>query len=320
MLDLPVPLTLGIEEEYQIIDPRTRDLAPGVDYFLARAADVLPEQLKAEFMQCQVEVGSLVCQDIESLRVELQKMRRGVFQIAASQGLEIVAASTHPFASWTEQNINAAERYQAILADLGTVASQLLICGLHIHLGFGHSSIERNLMMEIMNQLRYFLPHLLAISCSSPFWQGRDTGLKSYRSVIFEMLPRTGMPEVFKSYGDYLEFVSLLGKVGAIGNGEADATKIWWDIRPHPKFGTLEVRIADICTNMEDAITVAAVLQALVAKLIVLRQQNLSWRILPTTPFGREQVAGDALWHVGWFNRFWPRTGGAIFSIGSRVG
>jgi carboxylate-amine ligase len=278
-----VPLTMGIEEEYQIIHPGSRDLHSYVQKFLDQGQQVFPAgQLKPELMQSQVEVGSFVCRDIKELRSEVIRLRRMVSGLARENNLEIVAASTHPFASWMKQDITAGERYRELLDQLGGVAEQLLIFGMHIHIGFGEDNKNRELLIEIMNQMRYFLPHILALTTSSPFWQGRPTGLKSYRSVIFEMMPRTGIPQNFSSYSEYEEFVNLLGAAGTITGkdtaGKADATKIWWDIRPHPKFGTLEIRVSDLCTRIDEAVCVAALIQALTAKLIKLRQQNQSWR------------------------------------------
>ncbi len=278
-----VPLTLGVEEEYQIVNPQTYDLHPSIEKFIEQGKDILPEgQLKPEFMQSQVEVGTPVCNDIHDVRRELLRLRGSVSQIAHANDLCIVAASTHPYAAWESQVITEGERYSEIIGHMQEVARQLLIFGMHIHVGFGPKPEDKDLMVEVMNQLRYFLPHILALSSSSPMWQGHVTGLKSYRSVIFEMLPRTGIPESFKSYAEYENFVKLLGKVGSIGNKDAfnpeDATKIWWDVRPHPKFDTLEVRISDICTNVEHAISITALVQALTAKLIKIRKQNLSWR------------------------------------------
>jgi carboxylate-amine ligase len=278
-----IPLTLGIEEEYQIINPETRDLHSYVQEFLDQGRFVFPDdQLKPEFMQSQVEVGSYVCRNVKELRREVIRLRSSVNQLAEKNNLKIVAASTHPFASWSDQTITAGERYRKLLDRLQGVAEQLLIFGMHIHVGFGDSPGSRELMIEIMNQLRYFLPHILALSTSSPFWQGRNTGLKSYRSVVFEMMPRTGIPQGLSSYSEYWEFVELLGRVGAISDTdsqyEPDPTKIWWDVRPHPKFGTLEVRIPDVCTRVNEAVCLAALIQAVIAKLIKLRKQNQSWR------------------------------------------
>ncbi len=276
-----IPLTLGIEEEYQIIHPETRDLHSYVQELLEHGKLIFPEEeLKPEFMQSQIEVGSQVCRNVTELRQEVIRLRRMVGTLAEKNGMKIAAASTHPFASWLEQDVNAGERYREVLDKMRGVAERLLTFGMHIHIGFGENPRNRDIMIEIMNQLRYFLPHILALTTSSPFWQGRNTGLKSYRSVVFEMLPRTGIPASFESFSEYETLVSTLGKVGSAmdAEGNPDATKIWWDARPHPKFGTLEVRISDICTNLDDAVAIAALIQALSAKLLKLRKNNMSWR------------------------------------------
>ncbi|GAB4580783.1 MAG: carboxylate-amine ligase [Anaerolineales bacterium] len=277
-----IPLTLGVEEEYQIIHPETRDLHSYVQEFLERGRLIYPdEELKPEFMQSQIEVGSRVCRNIGEVRHELKRLRRMVDQIARDNGMRIAAASTHPFAQWLAQDLSAGIRYKQLIDQMKDVAAQLLIFGFHIHIGFG-DTVDRDLQIEIMNQLRYFLPHLLALSTSSPFWQGRRTGLKSYRSVVFEMMPRTGIPPTFSSFSEYDQLVNLLGKVGAIRNpdtGKADATKIWWDVRPNPKYSTMEIRIMDLCTRVEEAVCLAAVLQSIVGFLIKLRLKNQSWRV-----------------------------------------
>jgi len=276
-----IPLTIGIEEEYQIIHPETRDLHSYVQKLLEEGKLIFPEEeLKPEFMQSQIEVGSQVCRNVKEIREEVIRLRRMVGMLAEKNGMKIAAASSHPFASWLDQDVNAGERYREVLDRMQGVAERLLTFGMHIHIGFGDSSANKDSMIEIMNQLRYFLPHILALTTSSPFWQGRNTGLKSYRSVVFEMLPRTGIPAHFESFSEYENLVDTLGKVGSAidPEGKADATKIWWDVRPHPKFGTLEVRISDICTSIDDAVAIAALIQAIVAKLLHLRKNNMGWR------------------------------------------
>jgi len=276
-----IPLTLGIEEEYQIILPETRDLHSYVQKLLEEGKLIFPEEeLKPEFMQSQIEVGSQVCRNVKEVRQEIIRLRKMVSHLAEKNNLKIAAASTHPFASWLDQDVNAGERYREVLDRMRGVAERLLTFGMHVHIGFGEGAENQDRMIEIMNQLRYFLPHILALTTSSPFWQGRNTGLKSYRSVVFEMLPRTGIPAHFESFSEYQSFVDTLGQVGSTvdAEGKADATKIWWDARPHPRFGTLEVRVSDICTSIDDAVAIAALIQALCAKLLKLRQNNMSWR------------------------------------------
>ncbi len=280
MSNLAPPLSLGIEEEYQIINPETRNLHSYISEFMSTASSK-PEPIKIvpEFMQSQVEVGSNVCDNVQAVRSEVVRLRRQVSELARESGMRFAAASTHPFAKWEEQNITEGERYRELLDNMQGVARQLLIFGCHVHVGFGHheNPDNRDVMLEIMNQARYFIPHVLALSTSSPFWQGQSTGLKSYRSVIFEMLPRTGIPPTFVSWAEYKRYEKTLAAAGAFGKSDKTA-KIWWDIRPHPKFDTLEFRICDICTKVDEAVCMAAFFQAICAKLLKLRQQNMSWR------------------------------------------
>ncbi len=276
----PPPLTLGIEEEYQIINPETRNLHSYITELIAEDSRRETKlDLKPEFMQSQVEVGSHPCRNVKEIRAEIIRLRRATCEMARNNGLRIVAASTHPFARWDEQNITEGIRYKELLDDMQGVARRLLIFGMHVHVGFGHKTNPENkdLMIEIMNQARYFIPHLLALSTSSPFWHGRKTGLKSYRSVIFESLPRTGIPYAFKSWAEFHRYEQTLDRVGSFGKGDRVA-KIWWDIRPHPIYDTLEFRICDICTRVDEAVCLTALFQAIVAKLLKLRRQNLSWR------------------------------------------
>lgn len=278
MIKLP-PLTLGIEEEYMIIDPQTRALTSYVQEMLNKGRVVLGDQIKAEFLQSQIEVGSRICKDIHEAREDMTRLRRVVSDVAASDGKVIAAAATHPFSKWRDQEITDAERYEDLRSDMQEVARRMLIFGMHVHMGFGEDDTMRSLMIDIMNQIRYFLPHILALSTSSPFWHGRETGLKSYRCVIFESLPRTGIPPLLSSYEEYDRIVGLLGKVGSLGKGGKDATKIWWDARPNPRIGTLEIRVPDICTTIDEAMCIAAVIQSLAAKLLKLRVQNRTWRL-----------------------------------------
>ena len=269
---MPLPkLTLGIEEEYQLIDPETRELSPLGPDILDAGEKVLPGQIKPELMRSQIEVGSRICGDVAEVRSEVIRLRRSVCELAAERGLAIAAASTHPFSLWTEQSLTPAERYSKLTEDLRDVARRLLIFGTHVHVGIE----DPELRIDVMNQARYFLPHILALTTSSPFWGGRDTGLKSYRSVIFGNMPRSGMPPAFGSWGEYQNFIDTLVSTRCI----EEPTMIWWDVRPHPNFPTLEFRISDICTRLDEAVCLAALLQALVAKLIQLRHDNQSWRV-----------------------------------------
>ena len=263
-------LTLGIEEEYQIIDPETRELRSYIQELLEQGRLVLHDQIKAEFLQSQVEVGSQICHDIGEVRAEVVRLRRSICRLADENGLAVAAASTHPFSSWSKQDVSVGERYTQLRTDMAELARRMLIFGMHVHVGIE----DRDLMIDVMNQARYFIPHLLALTTSSPLWNGRDTGLKSYRTVIFESLPRTGLPPAFNSWAEYQEFADTLVATHCID----EPTKIWWDVRPHPKFPTLEFRVCDICTKIDEAVCLTALTQAIVAKLIKLRLENRSWR------------------------------------------
>ncbi len=264
-------LTIGIEEEYQIIDPETRELTSYISEFLDEGAMVFRDQVKPEFLQSQVEVGSHVCRNIKEARQEVTRLRCIVADIAEKNGRKIVAAGTHPFSHWQDQIITDKDRYKGLVADMRMIAQRLLIFGTHVHVGIP----DPDLRIDVMNQMTYFVPHIFALSTSSPFWMGQNTGLKSYRSVVFEDLPRTGLPEYFDSAQEYDRFLHTLISTGCID----EATKIWWDIRPHPKFPTLEFRMCDCVTKVDEVIAIAALIQAVVAKLIQLRKKNQSWRI-----------------------------------------
>lgn len=266
-------LTIGIEEEYQIIDPQTGELTSYITEMLAEGAVILHEQIKPELHQSMVEIGSLVCQTPAELKAELKRLRRTVMELAGRQGLKIAAAGTHPFSTWMTQEITPLERYLGVHKDMQQLAQQLLIFGTHVHVGIE----DRELLVDTMNVARYFLPHLLCLSTSSPFWMGRDTGLKSYRSVVFRNFPRTGIPRAFASWRDLNELVEVLVGTGSIPDG----TKIWWDLRPNWKYPTLEFRCCDVCTRVDEAICIAAILQAIVAKLWKLRRDNLTFRVYP---------------------------------------
>ncbi|MGD2147421.1 MAG: carboxylate-amine ligase [Anaerolineae bacterium] len=264
-------LTLGIEEEYQIIDPETRELRSYVQQFLEQGKAVLADQIRPEFLQSQIEAGTRICRDISEAREELVRIRRSVLELADDAGLWVASAGTHPFSSWVKQEVSPYGRYPELVRFLQDVGRQLLVFGMHVHLGIE----DRELLIDMMNQLRYFLPHVLALSTSSPFWHGRDTGLKSYRSVVFENLPRTGIPQQFASYASYRGYADTLLATGSID----DPTHIWWDVRPSEKFPTLEIRIPDMCTRLDETLCLAALVQAIAAKLVQLRQANQSWRL-----------------------------------------
>ncbi len=257
-------LTIGIEEEYQIIDPSTRELRSYARRFLERGEVLLPDQIHPEFMQSQVEAGTRICHNIQEARSEVTRMRRSILELAEREGLWVAAAGTHPFSSWARQEVSPFDPYPGLAHILQDVGRRLLIFGMHIHIGIE----DRELLIEVMNELRYFLPYLLALSTSSPFWHGRDTGLKSYRSILFESLPHTGIPRRFDSHTDYRRALDILLTTGSI----AEPTHVWWDVRPSEKFPTLEVRIPDMCTRVEETLCLAALVQAIVAKLVHLRQ------------------------------------------------
>jgi len=264
------PFTIGIEEEYQIIHPETRELTSYIQEFLNTGRVVLKDQIKPEFLQCQVEVGSRICRTMQEARAEIARLRRVVARLAESKGLRVAAAGTHPFTSWTTQDVTAGERYTKHEANMADVARQMLVFGMHVHIGIP----DRELLIDVMNQARYFLPHLLALSTSSPFWHGRETGLKSYRTIILGNLPRAGIPPAFSSWSEYDRFIQTLVATECID----EPTKIWWDIRPSPKYPTLEFRFPDLCTKVDEVICQAALLAGIVAKLIQLRRSNVQWR------------------------------------------
>src|SRR5947208_12017994 len=242
--------TLGIEEEFQFVDPLTRELRSHVVEFLEESKMILGEQIKPEMIQSQIEVGTGVCQNIQEARADITRLRAIISSLAQKNGLKIAAASTHPISRWQDQEIFDDVRYELLVQELQTVARSLLIFGVHVHVGVA----DRERQIHILNASRYFLPHILALSTSSPFWLGHNTGLKSYRSEVFKKFPRTEIPDHFESYSQYQQYVDLLIKMNCIQDG----SKIWWDVRPHYKFPTLEFRVCDIPTRVDDTIAVAA--------------------------------------------------------------
>jgi carboxylate-amine ligase len=266
----PPSLTVGVEEEYQIIDPKTRELQSYITQLLMEDHRVLT-QVKPELHQSIVEVGTVVCQTPAEVREELVQLRRGVMELAARKNLRIAAAGTHPIANWVTQEITPLAHYADVRESMQQLAEQLLIFGTHVHIGIE----DREFLIDAANVARYVLPHILCLSTSSPFWMGRKTGLKSYRSVIFRSFPRSGVPRVMASWHDYESYVETLVLTGSIPNG----SKIWWDVRPHWKYPTLEFRICDVCTRVDEAVCIAAILQALIAKLWKMRRDNTTFRI-----------------------------------------
>ena len=263
--------TLGIEEEFQIIDPQTRELRSHITEMIEEGQMILGEQVKPEMHQSMIEIGTGICNNIQEARADLIKLRRTVSNLAESKGLRIAAASTHPISSWKDQKITPDLHYEALIDEMQFLAQSLLIFGMHVHIGID----ERESQIHLMNAMRYFLPHLLALSTSSPFWIGTKTGLKSYRSEVFKKFPRTDIPDYFSSWSEFDNYVNLLLKTHCIDKPK----KIWWDIRPHPHFPTLEVRICDIPSRVDEVIALAALIQAIIAKLYKLYRMNMGFRL-----------------------------------------
>lgn len=263
--------SIGVEEEYLLVDKTTRKLAssPPADLFKA-CESALEGRVSPEFLRCQIEVGTPVCMTLGEVRAELGYFRKTIAREAAAHNLAPVAASTHPFAEWTDQPHTDKARYNEIARSMQVVAKRMLICGMHVHIGIE----DEELRIELFNQLAYFLPHLLALSTSSPFWRGRKSGLKSYRLAVFNELPRTGLPPRFESFYEYRHTVDILAQAGVI----EDATKIWWDLRPSDRFPTLEMRITDVCPRLDDAVAIAALFRCLCRMLYRLRCKNQGWR------------------------------------------
>ena len=263
--------TLGIEEEYQTIDPETRDLRSHIATELLEQGKMrLEERVKAEMHQSVIEVGTRVCKDITDAQEDLFDLRRNMIRLADEHGLRLVAGATHPFADWRTQEIYPDERYAQVVEDLQLVARSNLIFGLHVHVGIE----DKEAAIRIMNSMRYFLPHILALSTNSPFWLGLETGYKSYRAKVFENFPRTNLPDSFADYSEFESYVNLLIKTNCIDN----AKKIWWDIRPHPFFSTIEVRVCDIPMRARESIAIAALIQATACKLWHLHSRNQDFR------------------------------------------
>ena len=272
-----MPLTepsfsIGIEEEYLLVELRTRDLVSEPPNALIKAFEErLEGRFSPEFLRTQIEVGTEVCSTMPAARAALAHLRRTVAEIASGHGYAPIAASTHPFAQWREQEPTDKLRYRVLQEELQVVAQRLLICGMHVHVGIE----EDDLRIDILNQVAYFLPHLLALSTSSPFWDGIETGLKSYRLCVFDELPRTGLPERFASHGEYRRAVDLMISAGLL----EDATKLWWDVRPSARFPTVEMRVTDVCTRLDDAICCAALFRCICRMLYRLRRDNQRWRV-----------------------------------------
>ena len=268
------PFTIGVEEEYLLVDRETRALIiDPPESLMKECEERCGPQVTSEFLRSQIEIGTPVCRNIREVREQLVKLRSGISEVANKHGLAPIASSTHPFSRWQDQKHTPKERYDRLTLEMQTTARRLLICGMHVHVGID----DDELRIDLMNQMSYFLPHLLALSCSSPFWEGEDTGLKSYRLTVFDSLPRTGVPERFASWAEYRRHVEIMENAGLI----EDATRIWWDIRPSAKFPTLETRVMDVCTRLDDTVAIAALLVCIMRMLYRLRRANQRWRIYP---------------------------------------
>jgi carboxylate-amine ligase len=263
--------TLGIEEEFAIVDPETRELRSHIQEILEYGKVILKEQIKPEMHQSVVELGTEICQSIVDARAHVIELRSRLAELAARSGLKIASVGTHPFSHWRDQLITQGERYHEIVKDMQQLARANLIFGLHVHVGIP----DREVAIHVMNQARYFLPHIYALSVNSPFWVGQDTGLKGYRLKVFERFPRTGIPDAFESLSEYEDYCKLLVKTGCVDN----AKKIWWDIRLHPFFDTLELRVCDAQSRVDDTLAIAALIQAVIAKLHKLLRQNITFRV-----------------------------------------
>lgn len=273
MSDTEPSFSIGVEEEYLLVDRETRNLVTDMPESMIEDCEHEMEavgQVSPEFLRAQIEVGTKVCRNISEVREDLARMRDCVIRVADRHGCAPIAASTHPFAHWLDQRHTAKERYDNLGRELQATARRLLICGMHVHVGIE----DQETRMDLMGQFAYFLPHLLALSCSSPFWEGQNTGLKSFRLTVFDALPRTGMPEQFASWAEYERHVELMVDAGLIEDG----TKIWWDVRPSARYPTLETRVMDVCTRIDDAVCIAAINVCLLRMLYRLRRSNQRWR------------------------------------------
>lgn len=264
--------TIGVEEEYLLVDKETRGLViEPPETLMAEAEEKCGAQVTSELLKSQIEIGTRVCSNIQEAHEDLARLRRNIIEVADNHGIAPIAASTHPFSEWMAQKHTEKDRYDQLTNEMQGAARRLLICGMHVHVGID----DDELRIDLMNQMSYFLPHLLALSCSSPFWLGRDTGLKSYRLTIFDALPRTGVPERFASWAEYERHVDILRNAGLI----EDSTRIWWDLRPSGRFPTLETRIMDVCTRITDTVALAALLTCILRMLWRLRTHNQRWRL-----------------------------------------
>jgi carboxylate-amine ligase len=268
------PFTVGIEEEYLLVNLDTRDVNENPPAALLKECTERGSgRIYPEFLRSQLEVNTRVCRTIPEVRADLARLRAIIVEVSRKHGLAPIAASTHPFGSATRQMPTEKEQYFALAREMQAAARRLMVCGMHVHVGID----DDDLRVDLMNQLSYFVPHLLALSCSSPFWEGEQTGLMSFRCTLFSSLPRTGLPDRFTSYADLRRHIDMLTRNGVIEN----TTKMWWDVRPSPRYPTLEMRVMDCCTSIDDAMCLAALVVCLARRLCRLRQANQSWRLYP---------------------------------------
>lgn len=267
-------LTLGVEEEYLLVNPRTRNVMgnPPKGFFKACRAKIGP-RVTPEFLRCQIEIATDICDDVAMARDQIVNMRGEIARIAEDMGMALMAASTHPFTPWKQQRPTDGERYTQLSNDMQGAIRRMMICGMHVHVGLEDPEHR----IDVQNQMRYFLPHMLALSTSSPFWEGQAMGMKSYRLSVFDGMPRTGIPEELDSFSEYERLIAAIVNAGVI----EDSTKIWWDIRPSHTFPTLEMRVCDVCTQVEDSMSIVAIYQSLTRRILRLKQDNMKWRVYP---------------------------------------
>lgn len=267
-------LTLGVEEEYLLVNPVTRNVMgnPPKGFFKACKA-AIGERVTPEFLRCQIEIATDICDTVAEAKDQIANMRGEISRIAEDRGMALMAASTHPFTPWKRQRPTEGERYEQLDNDMQGAIRRMMICGMHVHVGLENPEHR----IDVQNQIRYFLPHMLALTTSSPFWESQPMGMKSYRLSVFDGMPRTGIPEAIDSYAEYQRLIDAIVMTGAI----EDSSKIWWDIRPSAKFPTLEMRVCDVCTRLDDAMTVTAIYQSLTRRLLRLKEDNMKWRVYP---------------------------------------
>lgn len=267
-------LTLGVEEEYLLVNPVTRNaVVSPPKKFMKACQRAIGERVTPEFLRCQIEIATDVCDNVSDAREQITNLRGEIARIAESMDMALMAASTHPFTPWKRQRPTEGERYERLDSDMQGAIRRMMICGMHVHVGLENPDHR----IDVQNQIRYFLPHMLALSTSSPFWESQEMGMKSYRLSVFDGMPRTGIPEEIESYSEYERLIDAIIAAGAI----EDSTKIWWDIRPSAKFPTLEMRVCDVCTRIDDAIAVTAIYQALTRRILRLKKDNMKWRVYP---------------------------------------